>query len=129
MAAKRSASPPDPAAINEFSEILPRLRRVAASLPGVVEATSYGTPALKIAGKLIVRIKDADTLVLTSTPDEKEMLIDAAPDIYFETDHYKGWPSLLIRMARITDQELSHRLEAAWLRLAPKALVKSRRSD
>ncbi len=125
----RNASPPDRAAAGEFADAVTRLRRLSAHLAGVVEATSYGTPALKVAGKLIVRVKDADTLVLMSTLDEKEMLLEVAPDIYFETDHYKGWPSLLIRMARITDEELGHRLEAAWLRLAPKTLVKNRRAD
>ena len=60
---------------------------------------------------------------------EKEMLLQADPDVYFETDHYKGWPSLLVRLGRIGDEELRHRLEAAWLRQAPKKLVKSRHVD
>jgi hypothetical protein len=126
MARKRSASPPEPATDGGLAEIVARLRRASAHLPGVVEATSYGTPALKVGGKLIVRIKDRDTLVLMSTMDEKEMLLEAAPDIYFETDHYKGWASLLIRLERIADGELAHRLEAAWLRLAPRKLVTNR---
>ena len=129
MAPKRSVSPPDPPAGGGFSDIVARLRRVSAHLPGVVEATAYGTPALKAGGKLIVRIKDRVTLVLMSTPDEKEMLLAAAPDIYFETDHYKGWPSLLIRLARIGDEELGHRLEADWLRQAPKRLVGDRPAE
>lgn len=107
-----------------ISEVLARLHRVAAHLPGVVQAPSYGTPALKVGGKLIVRIKDRDTLVLASTPEEKEMLLEAAPAIYFETDHYKGWPSLLVRLSEIGDEELRHRLEAAWHRQAPKKLIK-----
>ena len=36
----------------------------AAGLPGIETGTSYGTPALKVRGKLILRVKDADTLVL-----------------------------------------------------------------
>jgi hypothetical protein len=124
MAAKRSVSPPDPAAEGGFADILARLRRVSAHLPGMVEASSYGTPALKVGGKLLVRVKDRDTLVLMSTFAEKEMLLEAAPEVYFETDHYKGWPSLLIRLGRIGDDELRHRLETAWQRQAPKRLVK-----
>jgi hypothetical protein len=121
MVPTRSASRPDEE--GGFSGIVARLRSAAAHLPGVVEAASYGTPALKVGGKLIARIKDRDTLVLMSTMDEKEMLLQTAPDIYFETDHYKGWPSLLVRLGRIGDEELRHRLETAWLRQAPKKLV------
>ena len=44
--------------------------------------------------------------------EEKEMLIDAAPDIYFETDHYRGWPAILVRISEIDPDELRHRLRS-----------------
>jgi len=46
-----------------------------------------------------------------------------ASDIYFETDHYKGWPAVLMRLSRIGDDELSHRLTRAWRLVAPKRSV------
>lgn len=87
---------------------------------------SYGTPALRVGKKLMCRVKDADTVVVMVDLDEKEMLTAAAPDIYFETDHYKGWPSVLVRIRRIAPQELAHRLQSAWRRAAPKKLLKMR---
>lgn len=36
-----------------------------------------------------------ETLVPMGPMDEKERLIEMAPEIYFETEHYKGWPALL----------------------------------
>jgi hypothetical protein len=45
------------------------------------------------------------------------------PDVYFETDHYKGWPAVLIRLSKIGDEELTHRLQIAWRRQAPKRLL------
>ena len=95
----------------------------ATGLPAIEESTSYGTPALKIRGKLIARIKDRDTLVMRCALDEKEMLIEASSQLYFETDHYRGWPWVLIRLGRIGKQELAVRLECAWRMRAPKALV------
>ena len=56
--------------------------------------------------------------------DEKEMLLEAAPDLYYETDHYKGWPAMLLRVRAIADDELAHRLRVAWLQKAPKSLAK-----
>lgn len=90
-----------------------------------MESTSYGTPALKVGKKLVCRVKDAATVVLMCPLDEKQMLLEAAPGLYFETDHYKGWPAILVRIDDIAPDELRHRLERIWLRQAPKALVKA----
>lgn len=122
MAAKASASPPD----GDLSRAFDALRAAASGLPDVVEATSYGTPALKVGKKLLARVKDADTVVLMCPLDEKEMLLEAAPEIYFETDHYKGWPAILARIDKIPADELSHRLERTWMRQAPKKLAAAR---
>lgn len=100
-----------------------RVRKAAAHLPEVEAGTSYGTPALKVRGKLIARLKDADTLVVMCAMDEKEMLMAADPEVYFETDHYKGWPAVLVRLKRIGTDRLRHRLEQAWRLKAPKRLV------
>jgi hypothetical protein len=96
---------------------------VATGLPEIEEGTSYGTPALKIRGKLIARIKDRDTLVMRCALDEKELLLEAFPELYFETDHYRGWPWVLIRLSRIGKPELAVRLERAWRMQAPKTLI------
>jgi hypothetical protein len=95
----------------------------AANLPEIETGTSYGTPALKVRGKLFLRVKDADTLVLMCPLEEKELLMEAAPHIYYETDHYKGWPAVLVRVAAIDEAELAHRLARAWRLKAPKHLI------
>ncbi|WP_201285513.1 hypothetical protein [Chelativorans xinjiangense] len=51
------------------------------------------------------------------------MLLSAAPGIFYETDHYKGWPALLVRIHRIAPDELRHRLDRAWRMQAPKRLA------
>jgi len=94
-----------------------------AKLPGLAESVSYGTPSLKVAGKFLARMKDADTLVLRCPLEEKELLMESAPEIYFETDHYKGWPAILVRLAKIDAGELRHRLALAWRMQAPRRLV------
>lgn len=110
---------------DDFSAVFERLKQAARSLPDVVESTSYGTPALKTGKKLLTRVKDAETAVVMCPLDEKEMLLQAAPGIYFETDHYKGWPALLIRMEAASDDELRHRLERTWLTQVPKTKAKA----
>jgi hypothetical protein len=102
-----------------------RLIRLAAEagLPGVEESTSFGNPALKVAGKAFVSVKNNETLVLSIAIPDKEHLIEMAPEIYFQTDHYKGWPSLPVRAVNIGDGELRQRLINAWLFRAPKRLA------
>ena len=96
-----------------------------AHLPGIEQSTSYGSPAIKVHGKTMAAIKDPNTLYLRCAMEDKDMLFASAPDIYYETDHYKGWPGLLVRLNKIAKSELAVRLERAWRLQAPKKLVKA----
>jgi hypothetical protein len=120
---KPSASPPE----GKRAALLPafgKLVSAAAGLPGIVEGTSYGTPSLQVGRKFLCRVKDPETIVLMCPLEEKEMLLEAAPDVYFETDHYRGWPAILVRIERIAPAELRHRLRRAYLMQAPAKLAK-----
>ena len=101
-----------------------RVSKIAAStgLPGIETATSYGTPALKARGKLLVRVKDAETLVFMCPQDEKAFLMEADPDVFYETDHYRGYPAVLLRLAAADDVTIAGRIEAAFkMQIAAKA--------
>lgn len=102
-----------------------RVRAAArrAKLPELEESRWYGTPSLKVRNKSLMRVKDEDTLVFMCPLEEKEVVMAAAPHVYFETGHYKGWPAVLVRLSKIDDSELGHRLERAWRFRAPKRLV------
>ncbi|EUB95405.1 hypothetical protein PMI07_003183 [Rhizobium sp. CF080] len=111
--------------MSDVNSIFERLKLLAvqAGLPEVEQSTHYGTPALKVGGKAFVSVKNDETIVLAVPIDEKERLIEMAPDIYFQTDHYRGWPSLPVRIDEISDDELKMRLVAAWRFRAPKKLA------
>ena len=95
-------------------------------LPEVEHATSYGTPALKVHETTFARLLDGSTLVLQCPEEQKALLLEISPDIYFETDHYIGQPVVLIRLDAIGDEELSLRLEDAWRFKAPERLQAQR---
>ncbi len=105
-----------------------RLLRLAEAggLAGVVESVSCGTPSLKVRGKFLARLKDDATLVVRCPVDEKEMLMAAEPELYFQTDHYVGYDAMLVRLDAIDDARLSARLERAWLMQAGKRAVAAR---
>lgn len=95
----------------------------AAGLAEVTVSTCYGTPALEVRGKSFVRMKETGILVVMCAREEKDMLIELAPELYFETDHYRGWPAMLVRLDVISDRDLTERLIAAWRQKAPKRLA------
>lgn len=102
-----------------------RVVRLAGPLPGVEVSSSYGTPALKVKKKLLARMKeDGETVVIPcESVDEKEFLIATEPEVYFQTDHYRAYPHVLVRLPVVTDSRLREMLEAAWRREAPAKLV------
>jgi hypothetical protein len=104
-----------------FSPVRAALKQ--AGWPETEEALWYGTPSLKVRGKGFCRLKDAETLVLLVPMEEKEMLMELEPDIFFETAHYRGWPAVLARLPRMDAEMLRHRLDRSWRQKAPKRLA------
>ncbi|NLS19700.1 hypothetical protein HGP16_24490 [Rhizobium sp. P40RR-XXII] len=104
--------------------IAERLERLVAEagLPAVEPGLHYGLPAFKVGGKAFATVKNNETIVLSLPIDRKEQLMEMAPEIYFQTDHYIGWPSLPLRISAIGDEELQQRLVEAWQYRAPKKL-------
>lgn len=98
--------------------------RLARALPEVEEGTSYGTPALHVRKKFLARLKeDGTTVVLKLSFVERDHLLLRAPATYFITDHYRDYPSVLVRLPNASADELGMLLESAWRRAASKRAV------
>jgi hypothetical protein len=100
---------------------------IGARLPGVELGTSYGTPALRVRGKGMCRLRtNPDALVLrVSDMGEREALLQSQPDVFFSTPHYDGYPYVLVRLAAVDPVELAELLEEAWRVRAAKRVVKA----
>ncbi|MGB6875684.1 MAG: MmcQ/YjbR family DNA-binding protein [Candidatus Acidiferrales bacterium] len=96
-------------------------RKMALSLDGVEESTSYGTAAFKIRGKLIARLKeDGESLVVGTTFEEREEMMRADPETYYITDHYLNYPWVLVRLPKVHPDAMRDLLKGA-VRLAARA--------
>ncbi|PYQ65355.1 MAG: hypothetical protein DMF53_05705 [Acidobacteria bacterium] len=63
------------------------VREIALALPGVEEGPCYGTPGLRVRGRLFARLwEDGETLVLKVGFDAREMLMAANPETFYITD-------------------------------------------
>lgn len=86
---------------------LSAIRRVALSLPGVEEGTSYGTPAWRCRHRLLARLhQDGASIVLKVGDETRDHLLQADPDTFFITDHYRGYPMVLARLDRLRSVDL-----------------------
>ena len=101
-----------------------QLSAAAVKLPGVEISKSYGTPALKVHGKTLARLKeDGETLVLRTDFVARQILTQADPDTFFFTDHYRDYPLVLVRLAKLPPSALPDLLERAWRQVAPQKLI------
>ena len=102
------------------------VRKLVLSFPETEEGTSYGQPSFKVKGKFFTRIRAEDaSLVLLEVPfDEREMLMEADPETFHITPHYKDYPSVLARIETVDPGSLKTFLERRWRKVMPKKLAK-----
>jgi hypothetical protein len=115
------------------------VKRLGLELPGVQALTKYdGTPVLKIQGCFVAglathRSAEPDTVVVRFDLDDRQGLMDDAPETYYLTDYYRPYPLILIRLGTIADDALrgvlsvSRRLAMAKAR--PRRHKMTNRSD
>lgn len=95
------------------------VRQMGLALPDVEEGTAYGSPALKVRGKMfaclaIHRSAEPDSLAIRIDFDRREELMAADPRTYYLTDHYVNYPCMLVRLTRVHPDALRDLLRMAW---------------
>ena len=106
------------------------VRRLAASLPEVVEIDSAGFD-FRVAGKGFVwsyperqpgrpRVIRTDIAVLfVGDEAEKQALLLGEPGLFFTTPGYDGLPLVMLRLAEVTTDRLRELVTDAWRMRAP----------
>jgi hypothetical protein len=94
------------------------VRRIGCAFPGVEPGTSWAQPALRIGNKVFAcipthRSAEPGTLVVRTDFDRRAELLTEAPDIYYLTDHYVGYPAVLVRLKKIKPDALRGLLAVA----------------
>jgi hypothetical protein len=105
-----------------------RYLKIALALPGAEAVTSYGTPGVKIKGKILSRWRTEAEGALAIRCDflDRQILLQTQPDVFFLTDHYLNYPMVLVRLDKISKDVLVDITERAWRLVAPPKLVKQR---
>ncbi|MGY4316337.1 MmcQ/YjbR family DNA-binding protein [Bradyrhizobium sp. JR3.5] len=102
------------------------VRTLVLAWPEIEGGSSYGTPALKVRKKMLVRLKeDGDSLVMPGVPpDERDMLVESQPTVFYFTDHYRDYPIVLIRLSKAKRTTVEPLLRRHWRTLASKKAVR-----
>ena len=108
------------------------VRKAGLTLPRVDAATRYdGAPVLKVGGCFMAgmathRSAEPNTLVVRADVEEREWLIEDAPEIYYLTDYYRKYPLILVRLSRV-DRDALHDLLSVSRRLTLPKTNRSRK--
>jgi len=103
------------------------VRTVGLSLPDVVATTKYdGSPVLKVDGIFMAGLAmhpsaEPDTLVVRAGLENRERLVEDAPDTYYLTDYYRRYPLVLVRLSRVDPDALHDLLSVSWRMTTAKA--------
>jgi len=103
------------------------VKEVGLALPDVESATKYdGSPMLKVHGTFMAglathRSAEPNTLVVRAGLDEREWLLEDAPETYYLTDYYRSYPLVLVRLSRINRDALRDLLAVSWRLAVAKA--------
>ncbi|HWU12853.1 MAG TPA: MmcQ/YjbR family DNA-binding protein [Caulobacter sp.] len=115
---------------------LPAIRTAMLALPEVEAGDSEESLSFSVRGKGLSwpylaratpkarRERVPGVLAVRCRMEKKELLLEAAPDTFFDDAHYRGFPAVLVRLDTIETAELSALLQDAWRVVAPKSLVK-----
>lgn len=101
------------------------VRLLARELPEVEEGPGWGGKCFRVRKKWFVGMsgREENALVVRVDLDERPLLIDSDPGVYFLTPHYERGSYLLVRLDEVTTDDLRERILDAWLLAAPKRLA------
>lgn len=126
--AKSTSKPKQKAAKAGPALTWPRFKQLAAdlNLPNVVETTSWGQPTLKAHGKLWCWWSPTENApVFKVSLEERELLLEMEPNVFFVTDHYRPHALVLARPETVDLAWARANLLRMWRAMAPKKVLKA----
>jgi len=96
------------------------VKELGCSLPNVEATTKYdGSPVLKVRGVFMAGLAmhasaEPDTLVVRAELEDREGLLEDAPDTYYVTDYYRRYPVVLARLSLLNRDVLRELLTGSW---------------
>src|SRR5579883_1234304 len=89
-------------------------RKIALSFEGASEGPYFGKPAVFVEEKFLTRVhhKEEAVVLAIGSIEMRDVMLEAEPELFYITDHYKNFPYLLARLSRLTKTTLKELLTA-----------------
>ena len=109
------------------------VRDLALKLPDVEDSTIHGAPSLKVRGRLLAcqaihRSAEPNTLAVRIDFEQRAELMAADPRVYYVTDHYVNYPTVLARLSQIDRVSLQDLLQLSWRFVSSRTKRSTKRS-
>ena len=103
------------------------MEAIVMAFPGAERGMSYGSPSYKLNGKFFTRLRrdDGSVVLMDVSFDEREMLMEAEPETFHLTPHYKDYPCVLARIDSLHAGSFRNFLERRFRKIAKKTTVKA----
>lgn len=110
------------------------VRHIACALPEVEDGSSGMALRFSVAGKAFAwslmerdrpkgpRVAVPQVLAVRCEARAKPDILASDPRVFFETEHYRGYPAVLVRLEQVGEAALRDLLAAGWRCQAPKGL-------
>ena len=108
------------------------IREIGEQLPGTEVGTAYGSPALKVNGRMYAVVpinKQAEPnslAVYLADFEQREVLLAEDPGTYYVKPHYEPYPIVLVRLACVTRDALKDLLRGAYRAVGNKPPARRR---
>jgi hypothetical protein len=103
-------------------------RKVMLSIPGTDERLWFNQPSVFIHDRFLAKAhhkEDAVTLQVGSM-EMRDMMLEAEPELFYITDHYRKFPFVLVRLSALTKTVLKEMLVGRAAQLAAMPAKKAR---
>jgi hypothetical protein len=102
------------------------VKKIGLALPDVEEGAAYGSPALKLRGRLVACIPtnkavEPNSLAVCIDFAQRDEMLESEPDVYYLKPHYQNYACILVRLKKVQPDALRDLLLMGWQFVNKKA--------
>jgi hypothetical protein len=97
--------------------------KIALAIPGTKEVLWFRKPAVFLHDQFLTKVHDKEEAMTfrVSSMEMRDMMLEAEPELFYITDHYKNFPFILARLSALTPKVLKEILAGRAAQLAENA--------
>jgi len=97
--------------------------KIALAIPGSKEVLWFRKPAVFLHDQFLTKVHDKEEAMTlrVSSIEMRDMMLEAEPELFYITDHYRNFPFVLARLSALTPKTLKEILAGRAAQLAEQA--------